>query len=414
LNNFVAKFRYLAKNLKNTTETGVLECKNEKELSDALGKKGFFLIRAECLGGKVKEGASLKFFSFLAGFLTVPLSEKLFFTRNLQVMAKSGVALPRAFHILSCQTKNKPFKKVLASLGEAVTRGDSLSDALSHHPKVFSLIYRESIKVGEETGKLTESLEMMNSQMEREYSLKTKVKTAMTYPMVVCFMALLIGVFMFVFAVPKLKEAFSELNVDLPFATDVIFFLGDFTASNWKILLPIVFLFIFSLFLFWRWKRIDKAKALLFLKMPMIKTITRQLNEVITLRTLSSLLSAGVPVVKSLQLTAGALNNFYFKNALQKASLQVEKGKKISDSLAAFSNIYSPMVLQMLEIGEETGETSTILVKLADFYEDELSHTLERISSMIEPLLIVGIGIAVGFFAVSMIQPMMNIMSAIQ
>jgi len=399
---------YKAKNLEAEEEAGILNAKNPSELAKILRKKKYFLtyVKEE----KEEKKGILSFnLDFFDRFFNVPLTEKLFFTKNLRVMIKTGVSLPRAFKILSRQAKNSKFKQALKTISEKISKGKSLSESLGFFPAIFSDLYKETLKVGEETGSLEESLKILDSQMQREHDLKSKVKTAMAYPMIVLIMTLLIGVFMMIFAVPNLKIAFEELNVQLPLTTKMFLSSADFLMKNWIGFGFLIFILILALTSYFRTRKGQKTKSNLLLKIPVVSKITKETNSSLALMILSSLLKAGVPVVRSLEITSGALSNFYFKESLINASKVVERGGKISESLKPYKNLYSPMVLEMMEIGEETGETSEILKGLADFYEEEVTNSLDKLSSTIEPILILGIGAIVGFFAISMLQPIFNI-----
>lgn len=404
------RYFYKAKNLKGKEESGVLDAENPSHLAKILRRKGYFLISVKEEGRRKKRKFEISKLNFLEKLIGVSLTEKLFFTRNLEVMIRTGVPLPRAFEILSAQTKNKRFKKVLKEISAKIIKGENLSDSLSAFPKVFPILYQETLRVGEETGKLEESLKILGNQMEREHGLKSRIKAAMIYPVIVLSMTFVIGVLMMIFAVPKLKTAFEELNVKLPFTTRMILAFADFLIKKWPLALLIAFglisLSIFAL----RGERGGKFKSKLTLKIPIVSKIVKQTNSTLVLRTLSSLLAAGVPIVRSLEVASGALTNFYFKKSLVEAAKIVEKGEKLSRALRPYENLYSPMVLQMMEVGEETGGTSGVLEKLADFYEEEVTNTTQKLSSIIEPILIMIIGGIVGFFAISMMQPLFSIM----
>jgi len=398
---------YKAKNIEGEEEAGVLEAKNPSELAKILRKKKYFLTYAkEDKEEKKTFSFNLDFFN---KFFSVPLTEKLFFTKNLRVMIRTGVSLPRAFKILSNQAKNSKFKQTLNIISEKISKGKSLSESLGSFPKIFPDLYRETLRAGEETGSLEESLKILDNQMQREHDLKSKIKTAMAYPMIVLGMTILIGMFMMIFAVPNLKVAFEELNVQLPLSTKMFLSSADFLMKNWLGFILVLFILISILIFYLRTEKGKKSKSNLFLKIPIVSKINKEANSSLALMILSSLLKAGVPVVRALEITSGALSNFYFKESLINASKIVEKGGKISESLKPYKNLYSPMVLEMMEIGEETGETSEILRGLANFYEEEVTNSLDRLSSTIEPILILIIGGIVGFFAISMLQPIFNI-----
>ncbi len=419
----MSQYSYKAKSLEGREISGVLEAQNEHQLSQLLRQQGYFLISSQANNQMAEDETGSEAKSFISrisklnifgSLFGVSLTEKLFFTRNLEVMIKTGVSLVRAFDILSVQTRSKRFKKTLKEISERISKGESLSSALSRYPRIFPLLFQETVKVGEETGKLEESLGTLSNQMEKEHSLKSKVKSAMVYPIMVLGIAFGIGIFMMIFAVPKLKASFVELGVALPLTTKIILGFADFLTKQWLLSLLLLAGLVFALAVFFKSGKGGKLKSALALKAPIISKIVRQTNSALTLRTLSSLLRAGVPIVRSLNITAGSLGNFYFREALKKASCQVEKGEKLSKSLKDFQDIFSPMVVQMMEVGEETGETPQILEKLADFLEEEVTESTQRLSAVIEPILILFIGGMVGFFAVSMMQPMYSMMEGIK
>jgi len=405
------KFLYKAKSFKGAEDGGVMEAANEEALAKILREKGYFLVSAEIETKKGKNKNS--FLVALQGVFGVPLTEKLLFTRNLEVMVKTGVALPRAFKILSVQAKTKKFKKALLGIEAKIMKGDSLSNCIGAYPGIFSTLYQETMKIGEETGKLDEALHILAIQMEREHKIKSDIKTAMVYPMVVMIMAFMIGIFMFIFAVPQLKESFAELNVNLPFTTRAIFGFADFLIEKWSLAILLFSALFVAFFIFLRSKKTGRIKSAILLNIPIVSKINKTTNSALTLRTLSSLLAAGVPIIKTLEVASGALNNYYYKISLKEASKVVEKGEKLSHALSSYENIYSPVVIQMIEVGEETGETPKVLSKLADFYEEEVASATKKLSSIIEPVLILIIGGIVGFFAISMMQPMFSMMGGI-
>jgi len=402
----MAEYFYKAKNLKGEKKDGVLEAEDQHQLVSTLKQQGYFLLSCK------REAQKQNFFkfNFLSQLFSIPLTEKLFFTRNLTVMTRTGVSLVRAFDILACQTKNKKFKKVLIDISRKIQKGNSLSKALSFYPKIFPPLYQETVKVGEETGELEKSLTVLSEQMERSHDLKSKIKSAMVYPLVVVCMLFGIGIFMMVFAVPKIREAFVDMKIELPVTTRAILAFADFAKEKWPLVLVIIGILVVVIMLVSKRKKGGKFVSGVLLKIPIISKIVRQANSALTLRTLSSLMAAGVPIVRSLNICSGALNNFYFQESLKKAAEVVEKGEKLSKALRPYEKIYSPMVLQMMEVGEETGETADVLKKLAEFFEGEVSESTQRLSSVLEPFLMLIVGIIVGFFVVSMMQPMFGMM----
>lgn len=401
------RYFYLAKSFTGETKSGVMEASNEYQLAKILRQEGLILIRAKL--EKEKKALSFSFPSF-----GISLTEKLFFTRNLQVMVAAGLSLTKALDGLIVQTRNRRFKEALTKIKEEIVKGQSFSEALSKYPNIFSEFFRNLIKVGEETGNLEEVLKILARQMEREYELKSKIKGAMIYPAIIILAMIGIGILMLTIVVPQLAATFQELEVELPFTTKIVIGLGTFLNKKWP---WVIFLSLFLGLIFWSLQKIPFLKIFfdfLVLKIPIFSSLFKNSNSAYTVRSLASLISAGVPLPRSLEITANTLSNFYYKKALLEAVEKVKKGEKLSEALKPYSKIYSPTLLQMLQVGEETGETTEILEKLADFYENEVTNQSKNLASVIEPFLMLIVGAAVGFFAVSMIQPIYSMMGAIK
>ena len=401
------KYSFLAKTFNGKTEVGVLEAKDEFELAKILKEKGLILIKVE----KEKEKKKFKISLPSRG---VPLSEKMFFTRNLKVMISAGVSLPRAILSLSQQTRNKRFKSTLEKISERIVRGEKFSDAISLFPQIFNEFYQNMIKVAEETGKLEDVLEILARQMERENEIKSKIKGAMIYPAVIVCVLVGIGILMLVMVVPKLAETFQELEIQLPLTTRILISLGTFLEKNFLILLISLIFLIFLSLQFLKTKIGKRIFDKISLSIPIFSSLVKKSNSASTARSLSSLISAGVPLPKALEITANTLGNVFYKEALFRAAEKVRKGGKLSESLRAYQKIYPLTLISMVEIGEETGETSEVLSKIADFYESEVSDGAKNLASVIEPILMLLIGGAVGFFAISMVQPMYSMLGAIK
>ncbi len=401
------KYSFLAKTLDGKTQVGTKEAENLHQLAKLLKQEGLILIKAEVK----KERKKFKFKTFSFG---VSLQEKMFFTRNLQVMISAGVSLPRAIASLAEQVKSKSFKKALKKIEEDIIKGTRLSDSLSNFPEIFSDFYQNMIKVAEEAGNLEEVLGVLANYMEREHDLKTKIKGAMIYPAVIVLAMVGVGILMLVVVVPKLAETFKELEIELPLTTKIVIFLGEFLAKKWYLLIFCLFLFFVSLFQFLKTKIGKKILDTISLKVPIVAGMTKKSNTASSARGLASLISAGVSLPRALEITANTLGNSFYKNALIEAAEKVKKGEKLSQCLRNYKNIYPLTFISMIEVGEETGETSNILEKLASFYEEEVSSMAKNLASVVEPILLLIVGAVVGFFVVSMVQPMYSMLQAIK
>ncbi len=402
-------YNYIAKSFDGKKKSGQIRAKDKKDLARILKAKGFFLISA----GAEAEGKSKKREKFSISFKRVSLADKMMMTGNLQVMISAGISLPKALEVLALQTKNMYFRKVLLDMKEEIIKGVALSDAIVKYPKIFSELYRSMLQTGEESGSMEETLGILFIQLERHYKLRSKIRGAMLYPAVIVVTMLLIGIVMLVKVVPQLSKTFIELGVELPPMTRFVIGLGNFFVDYWYV---VILLFVALPFLFLAFIRNKQGKKYwdaLLLRVPVISGLLRKINCAYTALSLSAMIKGGVPIVKSLKISSGAVNNFYFKQALQISADKVQKGQKLSVAMSDFSQFYPGVFLQMLRIGEDTGKTSGMLTKLADFFEDQVSSITQNLSSIIEPILLIIVGLVVGFFAISMIQPIYSIMQSI-
>lgn len=397
---------YIAKNLKGELRSGSAEVKDERELARTLRKEGYILVSArseENVSGKKNFGVCIPFFS------KISLVDKIMFTRNLRVMVGAGVSLPRALEILIEQTKNKRFKKVISEIKKAVFQGKNFSQALSRYPDIFDELFVNMIKVGEESGTLEEILKILTEQMSKEHQIISRVRGAMMYPVVILLTMCVIGVLMMITIIPKLSKVFFDLKIKLPVTTRFIIAFSNFAAEFWHIIAVAVVIILFLIRNFLKTEIGKTIRDTILFKIPIFSSIIKKTNSAQTVRTISSLIEAGVPIVKSLEITSKTLGNIYYKRALLKASQEIKKGNKLADVLGQYKNIYPNLVVQMIKVGEETGETALILKQLAEFYEEEVTNVTKNLSSIIEPILMIIIGAAVGFFAVSIIQPIYGI-----
>lgn len=405
------KYFYLAKSLKGEEKSsGVMEAKDTHQLAETLKNQGFILIKAELEKGKSEKRKINFSIPFFGG---VSLTERMMFTRNLQVMISAGLPLPRALETLALQSKSKVFKKALLEIKEEVTKGKSFSETLGEYPNIFSELFQSMIRVGEESGTSEDVLKVLTRQMERGHELKSKIQGALMYPAVIVIAMIGIGILMLIMVVPKLAETFKELEIELPVTTKIVIGLGTFLAEKWFLVILIIIGFSFFFWMVLKTQTGKKIIDTLLLKIPVISSLIKKTNSAYTVRTLSSLIASGVPIVKSLEIVSGTLGNVHYKNAVLAAAQIVRKGGKLSEALSAYSDIYPPIVFQMIQVGEETGETSNVLAKLADFFEEEVGNATKNLASVIEPILMLIVGGVVGFFAISMVQPMYSMLGAI-
>jgi type IV pilus assembly protein PilC len=400
-------FEYLAKNEKGEKEEGVMEGESKEEIEEKLKEKKLIPVFVnESKKKKIK-----KEFSFLIG--SVPLKDRMIFCRHLGVMISSGLSISNALEILGNQEKSKAFKKIILKLCEDVKKGLSLADAMTKHPKAFNKIFTSMVKVGETGGSLDEILNILSLQLEKDHKLVSKVRGALIYPGIIVTVMIIIGVLMMMFVVPRITGVFEEFGAELPFLTKVVIAISDFMANQILATFGIIFLFVGSIFFFYKQPSGKKFFHKIFLKLPILKTLLVKLNSARFARILSSLLDSGVSLVEALKITSDTLGNHYFKKSVLEASEEVQKGKALSEILSEKNSPFPFLVVKMIKVGEDTGKTPEILEKLAEFYEEEVSQTTQNLSSVIEPVLMVVVGLAVALFAIAIIKPIYSLIELV-
>lgn len=404
------KYFFTAKSQKGESYSGSREVKDERELARILRQEGYVLISFSPAKEKNYERWPFHI-PFLSG---VSFKEKMMLARNLQVMIGAGVSLTRALRTFSEQSKNKEFKKTLIAVSEEITKGSNLAVALASYPGIFSALFCNMVKVGEESGTLEKNLGILARQMEREYELKSKVKSALVYPAIIVTAMIGIGTAMLIMVVPKLAQTFEELGVELPLTTRIVIFFGTTLAEKWYLVASLVIVLAFFLRIVLKTKKSQKIIDILGIKTPVVSQLIKKTHATYTIRTLSSLITAGVSLVRSLEIISQTIGNFYFQKALQEAIERVKMGEKLSDALKPYQDLYPLTVVQMIQVGEETGETSKVLEKLSDFFEEEITLATKNLAAVIEPFLMLLVGGVVGFFAISMLQPMYSMLSSIK
>jgi type IV pilus assembly protein PilC len=403
------KFLYTAKNITSGENSGgEVEAKDEKALAQDLRGQGFLLTSHKEL--TEKKALNIKFFD---RFSSVPLKEKMVFTRNLAVMVSSGLTVSRAVHNLSVQTENKKFKAILLSVYDDVQGGKTLSDGLARYPSVFDELFVNMIGVGEMSGNLEEILDILAIQLEKEHDLTSKVHGALIYPAVIVVAMIGIAILMLTYILPKITSVFGDMDVKLPATTMFIIGISDFLRNN-AILSIAIFTVIVSVKVFYGTTSGKRFFSLLFVYLPIVGNIVIKVNCARFARIYSSLLKSGVSVVVGLGIVSKTLGNVYYKDALAEAIAEVQKGVELSKVISRYPRIFPVLVPQILEVGEETGKTETVLQRLAEFYEEEVSQITKNMSSIIEPILMLVIGGGVGFFAVAMLQPMYSVLENIK
>jgi type IV pilus assembly protein PilC len=337
----------------------------------------------------------------------VKLKDLVVFSRELSTMISAGVPLPRALETLAEQAENKYFKEVVTGVTHDVESGISLGDALAKHPKVFSEVYVNMVRAGETGGILDDIMKRLASQVEKDASIRHKIKGAMAYPVVILSVTIVAFFAIMLFIMPKISSIITDLggaDAQLPIYTRIMISVSSFMKSN------IIFILIATaiiVFLLKRYINTDKGKYRwhgLLLRSPVIGKVISKIVIARFSRTFSSLMGAGVSVLDSLEVTGKAVGNRVIQKELEEIAKNVRNGQSLSKQFLA-APYFPPIVGQMLQVGEETGKIDEILVKVADFYEEEVDTVIDSLSSIIEPLMIVLLGSLVGMIAASVMGP---------
>lgn len=351
--------------------------------------------------------------SFLGKFSSIPISEKLFFVQHLGIMLKAGISLSVALKTLTKQTGNKRFSGIISDVSKNVEKGVSFTESLRPHEKIFGQLFISMIESGEISGKLEDVLKRLYIQFKKNHELISKVKGALTYPAVILFAMCGIGIFMMIFVIPKITVMFKDFNAELPLATKLLIKLSDSLVSHGLLYLIGLIIFILISVRSIKTKRGKYIFHGLLLKLPVISPIIKKINLARFARTISSLLKTDIMIIKSFQITANVLGNVYYRDALNDMSDKIKKGGTINEVIGNYQKLFPPVVVQMIAVGEETGELDYILEELAEFYEGEIDQTMNNLPAIIEPILILTLGIVVGGMAVAVIMPMYSLTSAV-
>ncbi len=399
-------FLYKARNGEMDIQSGEMDANSRVELSAMLKQKKLTLMSAE----EVKEKKEFKLPAFLQ---RVGVVDKMLFTRNLGVMLRAGLPFSRAVSILSEQTKSKYFSEVLQQVKVDIEKGGSLADSLEKHPKVFDRLFVSMTRVGETGGNLEEVMDLLSLQLKKDHDIKAKVKGAMTYPCVVVTAMAIIGVIMMVYVFPSLMGMFTESGKELPFMTKLLIGISN-AMTHYGI--HILAAFVVAVVFFFKTIKTGPGKKAFdgfLLKLPAIGQVIMKFNVARFCRTLSSMITSGVSIVQALETVSGTLGNYHYSTSAKDACVKVQKGLNLSEVLKSYGVIYPSMMVHMVEVGEETGSVEMTLKQVAEFYEDEVDQFTANISSVIEPVLMLVMGGAVGIFALAFIQPMYSIMETV-
>ncbi len=395
------QFKYTATTKDGKTVSGSAESTDKEALVSNLRKKELtpFVIK--------EQSQKSNFLENIGKSKKVKIKDLAIFNRQLSTMVSAGVPLNRALDTLKDQTKNKYFKEVIAGVSKDVSGGSPLADAFAKYPRVFNDVYVNMVRAGEAGGILDEILKRLAIQIESDSSMRKRIKSAMAYPIVILVVTIFAFFGIMIFIIPKIGEIIKDLGGgedSLPVYTKAMLSVSDFMQHN------AIFLIIFGIiavFVFKRWSRSPKGKRQfhgILLKMPIVSNVIVKISVARFARTFASLMSSGVGVLDALEVTGGAMGNVVIQDELREAAKEVKNGKQLSEPLSK-SKHFPPIVAQMLAVGEESGKIDTILIKVADFYEEDVETAIDGLASVIEPIMIILLGSVVGIIAASVMGP---------
>jgi len=393
------KFNYQARTKKGEINTGQVEASSKEAAINLLQKHGLYVTFLE-------ESVPPIYAQRVKFFEAISKKDVVLFSRQLAIMFKSKVPLVESLKVLSSQTRNFDFKEKIIKISEDVEGGTSLSQALAHYPKIFSPFYIAMVKSGEVSGKLSEVLNYLANHLEREYHLLAKARGAMLYPSLVVFVVLLVMALLVFFVIPQLSGVLEGGGQTLPLLTRVVIATATF-LRNWGWLLLVLFI-IFLLFCF-RHYQTDKGKKYfdnLFLKMPMVGNLLKMVSLTRFAENLSTLISGGLPIAQALETVADIIGNVSYKEIIVKARDEVRKGEPVSSILGARPDLFPPVFIQMVLVGEKTGTLDSTLMNIVDFYQKEIDRAIDNILSVLEPVLIVILGLIVAGLMLSILMPL--------
>jgi len=402
-------FQYKVKDKNGKLVEGSLEAENAQLVVSKLRSMGYVPIEIQQQGGATLQ-RELKI-----PFLTerVKLKDVSVFSRQFATMINSGLSLLRALNILAEQTESKALAEIVNQVRLDVEKGSSLSQAMAKHPKAFGRLYVSMVRAGEVGGALDSVLMRLADTIEKQVELRRKVKSAMTYPLVVAILVLTIVTAMLLFVIPMFQGIYKQLGGTLPAPTQVLINISNVCRKLWYVIFVVE---VAGAFAFKRWINSEEGRKqwdAIKLKVPIFGKLVRKTALARFSRTLSALVRSGVPILESLDIVAETAGNYVVAKAVRETQAAVKRGDPLSKKLEEHP-VFPPMVVQMMAVGEETGALDEMLDKIADFYDQEVEATVDALTSLIEPLLIVVMGVCVGGMIISLYLPMFNIIKLIK
>lgn len=396
------QFKYTVRDKKGDTKEGLVEAVNTRAASQILHSRGFVIVSI------TSHKESVGSFKFFGG---VKLADVANFTRQLATMINSGLPLTDSLNILEKQIEKERFKEVIRAIAEDIQGGGTFADSLAKHDSVFSLAYINIVRAGESSGTLDQVLTNLANTLEKDREFQSKVKGAFVYPAIIVTAMLLVSAIILIFVVPKLTELYADLDIVLPLPTRIMIFMSDFASKFWWL---VIILGVIGLSALRRYRKTPQGALVidrLILKVPIMGKLNRDSSLTELTRTLGALTGAGVPILEALKISGSVATNAIHRQAVGRAATLVEKGARLSKAIAA-DEVFPPIVPQMVAVGEETGKLDEVLNKVSNFYELEVEHQVKNLTTALEPIIMIILGIGVALLVISIILPIYNITTA--
>jgi len=397
----MATFKYVAKNKDSRTVAGKIAADNKSAVIEELRKRSLTIISVE----ETKEASSVKF-SFQSK--KVKPDEIVIFSRQLATMVDAGIPIVQGIDALSEQAGQPTFQKVLITVGEDIQHGSSLSASFAKHPQIFDVLFVNMVRVGETGGVLSQILDRIATYLEKTVKLKRKVKAALIYPAVVVTMAMIITVILLVKVVPTFAGIYDSFDAELPVMTQMLITVSNLLKNY---LLWFIGGFFVIGFVLQRWHKTERGAIFIdgaLLKMPIFGDLLRKVAISRFTRTLATLVQSGVPILESLDIVGKTIGNRVLELVVEDVKVSVRAGESIAPPLSK-SGVFPPMVTRMIAIGEKSGQMEKMLLKISEFYDDQVDAAVEGLTSIIEPLIIGILGIVIGYIVIALFMPIMNI-----
>jgi len=400
------KFNWEGKTKAGALQKGVMEAANESMVESQLKKYGFSNITIK------GEKAGFKIPGFGGGGAKVDTKDLVVFTRQFATMIDSGLPLVQCLDILASQQLNKSFKAALYAIKEAVESGSTFADALGKHPRIFDQLYVNLIAAGEVGGILDTILNRLAAYIEKALKLKKQVKGAMVYPATIISIAVVVIGVILVFVIPTFAKMFADFGGTLPMPTLIVISISNFLQKYILVIIAVFYGIKVAIGKYYATPSGRKLMDTLFLKLPVVGVLIRKVSVAKFTRTLGTMISSGVPIMDGLEIVAKTAGNKVVEEAIYKVRQAISEGKTMADPLAE-SGVFPPMVVQMIAVGEATGAMDSMLNKVADFYDDEVDDAVGNLTAMMEPLLMLFLGVTVGGLVVAMYLPIFKLAGAV-